>query len=48
MQVVDAHALWFTGVKPTVNCAEIAALVWGFELFMGRGVKERVLVLGDS
>ena len=45
---MDAHALWFTGAKPTVNYAEMAALVWGFELLMGRGVKERVLVLGDS
>ena len=25
--VVDAHALWFAGAKPTVNCAEMAALV---------------------
>ena len=45
---MDAHALWFAGAKPTVNCAKMAALVWGFELLMGRGVKERVLVLGDS
>ena len=46
--MVDAQALWFAGAKPTVNCAEMAALVWGFELLVGRGVKERVLVLGDS
>ena len=46
--MVDAQALWFAGAKPTVNCAEMASLVWGFELLVGRGVKERVLVLGDS
>ena len=47
-QVVDAHALWFAGAKPTVKCAEMAVLVWEFELLAGRGVKERVLILGDS
>ena len=45
---MDAHALWFAGAKPTVNCTEMAALVWGFEILVRRGVKERVLVLGDS
>ena len=35
-RVVDAHALWFAGAKPTVNCAEMAALVWGFELLACR------------
>ena len=43
-QVVDAHALWFAGAKPTVNCAKMAALVWGFELLVGRGVKERTYI----
>ena len=46
--VVDAHALWFTSDKPTVNCAEMAALVWGLELLVGRRAGGRVLVLGDS
>ena len=30
-RVVAAHALWFGPVKATVNCAEMAALVWGLE-----------------
>ena len=47
-QVADAHALWFAGSKPTVNCAEMAALVWGLELLVARGVTGQVLVLGDS
>ena len=47
-KVVDAHALWFADAKPTVNCAEMAALVWGMELLVRRGVADRVLVLGDS
>ena len=34
--VVDAHALWFASAKPTVNCAKMAALVWGMELLAGR------------
>ena len=45
---MDAHALWFAGANPTVNFTEMAALVWGFELLMGWGVKEHVLVLGDA
>ena len=31
-----AHALWFASAKPTVNCAEMGALVWGMELLAGR------------
>ena len=34
--VAAAHALWFANAKPTVNCAEMAALVWGMELLAGR------------
>ena len=34
--VVDAHALWFAGAKPIVNCAEKAALVLDFELLVSR------------
>ena len=45
---VAAHALWFGLAKPTVNCAEIAALVWELELLVERGATEKVLVLGDS
>ena len=45
---VAAHALWFGSAKPTVNCAEMAALVWGLELLVERGATGKVLVLGDS
>ena len=45
---MDAHTLWFASAKPTVNCAKMAALVWGMELLVLRGVVDRVLVLGDS
>ena len=34
--VVDAHTLWFAGAKPTLNCTEMAVLVWGFELLVSR------------
>ena len=34
--VVDAHALSFAWAKPTVNCAEMAALFWGLELLASR------------
>ena len=46
--VAAAHALWFANAKPTVNCAEMAALVWGMELLIGKKASGRVLVLGDS
>ena len=45
---VAAHALQFRLAKPSVNCVEIAALVWGLELLVERGVTGKVLVLGDS
>ena len=45
---VAAHALWFGSAKLTVNCAEMAALVWGLELLVEHGVTGKVLVLGDS
>ena len=34
--VVDAHTLWFARAKPTVNCIDMAVLVWGFELLVSK------------
>ena len=45
---VAAHALWFGSAKPAINCAEMAALVWGLELLVEHGVTGKVLVFGDS
>ena len=42
------HALWFGLAKPTVNCAEMTALVWGLKLLVEHGATGKVLVLGDS
>ena len=45
---VATHALWFGLAKSTVNCAEMAALVWGLELLVECGATGKVLALGDS
>ena len=42
---VAAHTLCFGSAKPMINCAEMAALVWGLELLVEHGATGEVLVL---